>query len=471
MVTWEEPPAGVVESEALRVGCGAAGEPDRPELAAQMVRDGNVSYVCFDTLAERTLAGAQLRKAADPSAGYDVHLRARLGGLIGPALERGVRLMGNMGAANPEAAVEALTQEAGLAGVEEFTVATVTGDDLLERVRAGDVELDLWSPEDRIEEMLPRLVSANAYLGFEPILAALDGGADVVVTGRGADVAPYLAAIFHGHGWDLDDLQLRARAAVIGHMLECGRCVTGTCFAEPAYGRFTPDPANVSMPLAEVAADGSAVITKVPGTGGLITRPSCAEQLIHETGDPRAYLTPDVTLDISQVALEEVGTDRVRISGARGGPAPATLKVLLGVDEGVIAEGEVSFGGPGCVEKARQCAAIFGERIAAAGGPEELRSDLIGVDSVLGAASPDRPEPAEVRLRVAARYDAPEQAETFVMECQDFWWAPGLGAGGVTTSVRRVLGMHSASVVREAVEPAVSVRRRRPREEALDAAR
>jgi hypothetical protein len=146
--------------------------------------------------------------------------------------------------------------------------------------------------------------------------------------------------------------------------------------------------------------------------------------------------------------------------------------VLLGVDEGVIAEGEVSFGGPGCVEKARQCAAIFGARLAATGSsPEEVRSDLIGVDSVLGAASPERAEPAEVRLRVAARYDAPEQAEAFVMECQDFWWAPGLGAGGVTTSVRRVLGMHSASVVRAAVEPAVTVRRRRPREEVLDAAR
>jgi hypothetical protein len=461
-----------LDGEALRIGCGAAGEPDRPELAAQMVRDGDVSYVCFDTLAERTLAGAQLRKSADPGSGYDIHLRARLGGLIGPALERGVRLLGNMGAANPEGAVEALTEEAGLAGVEEVTVATVTGDDLLDRVRSGDVELDLWSPEDRIEELLPRLVSANAYLGFEPIYEALDAGADVVVTGRGADVAPYLAGLFHGHGWDLEDLQLRARAAVIGHMLECGRCVTGTCYAEPAYGRHTPDPANVSMPLAEVAADGSAVITKVPGTGGLITKPSCAEQLIHETGDPRAYMTPDVSLDISEVTLEEIGPDRVLIGGARGGPPPATLKVLLGVDEGVIAEGEVSFGGPGCVEKARQCAAIFGARLAATGSsPEEVRSDLIGVDSVLGAASPERAEPAEVRLRVAARYDAPEQAEAFVMECQDFWWAPGLGAGGVTTSVRRVLGMHSASVVRAAVEPAVTVRRRRPREEVLDAAR
>jgi Acyclic terpene utilisation family protein AtuA len=456
-----------------RVGCGSAGEPDRPSLALQMVLDGEVDYVCLDTLAERTLAGAQLRRARDPDTGYDIHLRARVGTVLAPAAASNIRIIGNMGSANPAAAARVLVEEAAAAKIEQLTMGVVYGDDILDAVRDGAIPIEFWNPADRLEDLLPDLVSANVYLGFEPILEALHAGADVIVTGRGVDIAPYMAVAFFDQGWDVEDLQMRARAAAIGHMLECGRCVTGTCYVEPAYGHFADDAANASNPLAEIQSDGSAVITKVPGTGGVVSRATCGEQLIHETGDPRRYLTPDVTLDTSQVTLEEVGPDRVRISGARGTAAPETLKVLVGVNEGWLVEGQVSFAGPGCVAKAREAGRIVEERVRSA-GVEAIASNqgLIGVDSVMGAASPEpREEPFEVRLRVAWKVRDQESAAAATLECQDFWWAPGLGAGGVTTNVAPVLAMHSASVSRGLVESRVEVKTHQPYREAAHAAR
>jgi hypothetical protein len=231
-------------------------------------------------------------------------------------------------------------------------------------------------------------------------------------------------------------------------------------YEEPAFGRYAPDPANVSLPLAEVAADGTAIISKVPGTGGLVTRGSCAQQLIHEVGDPSRYLTPDVTVDMTYVTLEETAPNQVRVAGARGSPPPDSLKVLLGVDEGWIVEGEASFAGIGAVAKARQAARIVGNRLRTGGfDPLDYRADLIGVDSVLGACTPPRPEPFEVRLRIAARVASEEETRAFAMECMDLWWAPGVGGGGVTTTTRPVLGMHAASVPRDRVPVTVDLMR------------
>jgi acyclic terpene utilization AtuA family protein len=429
----------------------------------QMVVEGGVDFVCFDTLAERTLAAAQQRRAADASAGYDVMLRDRFGPLLRPSLDQGIRLAGNMGAANPAAATLVLAEEAIIAGVDGLTIGTVTGDDILDHVLSGDLPIALWDRELKLSDLSNRLVSANAYLGFKPILEALDKGADVVVTGRGADVAPYMAATFHHFRWDLEDLQKLASAAMIGHLLECGRCVTGTCFEEPAFGRHTPDPADASLPIGEVSPDGDAVITKVPGTGGHVTRATCAEQLIHETNDPSRYLTPDVTLDLTRVRLEDQGGDRVLVSGARGTAPPDTYKVLLGVDEGWIAEGEVSFAGLGAVRKARMAARIVRERLDKARfAALDYREDIIGLDSVLGPASPvARDEPFDVRLRIACRVRTREETEVFSLECQDLWWAPGVGGGGVRTHARRVLGMRAASVPQQEVPVSVAISRER----------
>ena len=438
----------------LRLGCGAAGEPDRPAAALDVVLRGEVDFVCFDTLAERTLAGAQLRRVADPETGYDLFLRERVGALIAPARRRGVRLAGNMGAANPRAAARVLAEEASRAGEDSVTIGVVTGDDILAEVLEDELPLALWDQREDLAELRGRLVSANVYLGFRPLLEALDRGAEIVVTGRGADVAPYMAAAFHRWRWDVEDHDALARAAVIGHLLECGRCVTGACYAEPAFGRLTPDPANIGMPIGEVGADGSAVITKVPGSGGLVTRGTCAEQLIHEIGDPSCYLTPDVAVDMTRVTLEEVGVDRVLVRGARGGPPPSTYKVLLGVDDGWIAEGEVSFAGLGAATKARGAAAVIASRLARAGiSPLDYREDVIGADSVSGRRRRRAGSRSTCACGLPAACAHVSEVDAFEAECQDLWWAPGVGAGGVRTDARRVLGMYAASVPRELIEP------------------
>ena len=446
-----------IDEHVLRVGCASAGEPDRPDLALQMVEQGQVHYACFDTLAERTLAGAQLRKAADPSRGYDPLLRERVGAAIAPALQRGTRLAGNMGGANPRAAARILLEHAASASVDDVTIGVVTGDDVLEAVRAGDLPVRLWDTSLDLHDLSPRLLSANAYLGFLPILQAFAGGADIVVTGRGADVAPFMAAMFHYWGWPVDDLSKRASAAVVGHLLECGRWVTGGAYEEPAYGRFTPDPGRLSLPLAEVDEDGSAVITKVPGTGGLVTRVTCAAQLMHEIGDPSRYLTPDVTLDMTAVRFDGVGPDRVRVTGGRGTPPPESYKVLLGVYEGWIATGEASFAGPGAIEKAESSARLIEQRLRAIGlEPRDFRADLIGVNSVLSAATPPREEPFEVRLRMVCRLASAAETEAFAQECQDLWFLPAIGAGGVRSHAQPVLAMVAASVPQSEVPVEVS---------------
>ena len=249
---------------------------------------------------------------------------------------------------------------------------------------------------------------------------------------------------------------------MIGHLLECGRWVTGGGYAEPAFGRETPDPAGLSLPLAEVDADGGAVITKLPGTGGLVSTATCSLQLIHEINDPARYLTPDVSVDVRDVTFTQVGPDRVRVEGARGTPPPPTLKVLLGVDEGWYAEGEVSFAGPAAVTKAEQSARLFCERLAAVGcKPEELRTDLIGVNSVLGAATPAHPDPYEVRLRIAGRLLDEDAVALFLEECNDLWNVPAIGAAGVRASARPLLAMVPASLPREHVAPRVDVTRQR----------
>lgn len=444
--------------EVLRIGCGAAGEPDRPALARQLINEGDVRFACFDTLAERTLAAAQLRRAADPDTGYDLFLHERIAMLLEPAHRRGTTLLGNMGAANPVAAGRVLLGHAHASGLDDFRIAVVTGDDVFVSVRDGDLPLTLWDPADDLDELRSRLVSANVYLGLDPILEALEHRADVVVTGRGVDVAPYMAALVHHFGWDREDYAMLGRAAAIGHLLECGRCVTGTCFEEPAFGRRVVDPGRVSMPICEVDADGTAILTKVENTGGQVSRATCGEQLLHEIGDPARYLTPDVTLDLSRVRLEEVGLDRVRVTGARGGPPPDTYKVLLGVDHGWIAEGEVSFAGLGAVEKARGVAKIVRGRLQESGvNLLDYREDVIGLDSVLGPATPPGGDPFDVRLRIACRVSTRDETAAFVNECQDLWWAPGVGGGGVRTAQHPVLGMHAASIARTDVTSHVVV--------------
>jgi hypothetical protein len=428
----------------------------------QMLRDGDVRYIAFDNLAERSLALAQLRRLADPREGYATLTRARMGPLLAPARAAGVRMAGNFGAANVDRAAEILHEEAIASGLSGYRVAAVTGDDVLELVLSGDLPFEFWELEGGGVEALPgEVVSANAYLGAAPIIRGFELGADVVVTGRCADFSPYIASIAHHFGWSLDDHALIAGAAAIGHLLECGRYVTGGSHADPFYGKDVPDLADLGLPLAEARADGSGVITKPPGTGGMVTTATCKEQLLYEVHDPSRYLSPDVTLDMSQIRLRQDGADRVEVTGARGGPPPDTYKVVVGVLQGWVCEGEISFSGPGCVEKGRMCVDIVRRSIEREGiDVEAFQSNLIGVDSMPHPRNTAAPgEPPEIRVRMAGRSPHRSSAEALQHEFESLWFGP-VGGGGNRSLIRQAIGVYSTLVPRDRVPVSVRVTER-----------
>ncbi len=418
----------------FRIGCGAGYSGDRIEPAVELVERGDLDAIVFECLAERTIALAQQARAADPGAGFDPRLEERMDAVLAKAHARGVRIITNMGAANPAAAaarVRALAERAGLRGL---TIALVTGDD----VRA------LVTDETNV-------VSANAYLGAEPIVEALRHGADVVITGRVADPSLFLAPIAVHHGWPLADWTLAGRGTLVGHLLECAGQVTGGYFADPGV-KDVRDLARLGFPIAEVDADGSAVITKVPGSGGQVTAATCKEQLLYEIHDPAAYVTPDVVADFSEVRVSDLGNDRVRVDGASGRERPATLKVSVGQFDGWIGEGQISYAGPGAVARGRLAGEIVRDRLQLIGvTPLELRVDLIGQDALHATLLDRVSNPYEIRLRVAARTASAADAWRVAREVESLYTNGPAAGGGASTSARQVLAMRSTLVPRDRV--------------------
>jgi Acyclic terpene utilisation family protein AtuA len=440
----------------IRIGCGAGYAGDRIEPAVELAEQGRLDYLVFECLAERTIALAQLRKAHDPDAGHDPLLAERMRAVLPACAATGVTIVTNMGAANPVAAaavVRAVARELGLAGLP---VAAITGDDVLDVVAGGGFAIEETGAP--VESLGAALVSANAYIGASPIVDALGQGARVVVTGRAADPSLFVGPIRHAFGWTADDWPLLGRATAVGHLLECAGQVTGGYFADP--GRTdVAGLARLGFPIAEVASDGGAVVTKVSGTGGAVTVATCSEQLLYEIGDPAAYVTPDVVADFSNVRLALDGVNRVRVAGATGHPAPATLKVALGHRDGFIGEGQISYGGSGAAARARLAGTIVEERLRLIGvRPEAVRCDLIGLDALYGAARSSRhPEPYEVRLRVAARTRTRGEADRIGREVEALYTNGPYGGGGATATTRDVLAIASTYVPRARVTCRVSL--------------
>lgn len=423
----------------VRIGAGAGFSGDRIEPAVDLAERGALDFLVFECLAERTIALAQQAKLADPRAGYDTMLERRMRAVLSPCRRNGTRIVTNMGAANPVAGAEAVRRVARELGLTGLKVAAVTGDDVLDRV--GGLHLDEVACTGAA--LGDRLVSANAYTGAAGIVAALDAGADVVICGRASDPALFLAALVHSFGWAMDDWTRLGRGTLIGHLLECAAQVTGGYFADPGL-KDVPDLARIGFPLAEVDADGNAVITKLPGTGGMVTRATCTEQLLYEIHDPAAYLQPDVVADFTGVAFEQVGPDRVAVTGGAGHPATGSLKVAAGYRDGWIGEGQISYAGPGCLARGRLAIDIVGARLAPHGGEiDEHRGELIGYDSVSGAVTRDRPEPPEIRMRYAARCRTRDTAARVAEEVEGLYLCGPSGGGGVTGRIREVIGIAS----------------------------
>ncbi|MET3630961.1 hypothetical protein ABIC51_005809 [Burkholderia sp. 572] len=439
----------------VRIGAGAGYSGDRIEPAVELAEHGQLDYLVFECLAERTIAIAQQARRQDPSLGYDPLLDARMRAVLPVAVPKGVRIVSNMGAANPRAAARRTARIAQSLGVAGLKVAAVEGDDVLDVVLRGAFRFE--ESGDDVAAYRDRIVSANAYLGAAPIVDALAAGADVVLTGRVADPSLFAAPLIHAFGWRMDDWDTLGAATVVGHLLECAGQVTGGYFADPGY-KDVPNLARLGFPIGEVAADGSVVITKVPHAGGRVSAATCKEQLLYEIHDPARYLQPDVVADFTHVAVAEEAADRVRVTGGRGTARPDTLKVSVAYVDGWIGEGQISYGGPGALERARLALGIVRERLALTGvAATELRFDLIGVDALYGDATPAvRGEPAEVRVRVAGRAASADEAARIGNEVETLYTNGPAGGGGAFKSTREVIAVQSVLLPRAAVTPSFS---------------
>ena len=435
--------------KALRIGCGAGYSGDRLDPAVELAEKGSLDYLVFECLAERTIALAQLCRLRNPDSGFDPLLPERMRAVLPICHKNGTRVITNMGAANPEGAARATVAIATELGLSGLKVATVLGDDVLSLIRNEGYRLDNISEE--------AIVSANAYLGVGPILEALGSGADVVITGRTSDPALFLAPMMHEFGWRKDDWQTLGQGTVIGHLLECAGQITGGYFADPSSNKHVPNLACLGFPLAEVQQDGTTVITKVPGSGGMLTRHTCLEQLLYEVQDPAAYITPDVIADFSTVALEEDGPDRVRVSGGVGKNAPADFKVSVGYRNGFVGEGEISYAGSGALARARLAQEILEERLAWIGF-EESECSFIGINSIHGPLSPvPQQEPYEVRLRIAARSRSLADAQRVFREVEALYTNGPAGGGGATGYAREIIAMENLLLPRSLVRTQIRV--------------
>jgi len=428
---------------------------DRIDPAQALAERGALDVLVFECLAERTIALAQLRRSHDPRHGYDPLLEERLRAVLPACVRQGVTVISNMGAAHPEAAGAAVLKVARELGLPRLRVAVVTGDDVLPWIAANDVPL-MDSPQ-RVSDFGDRLISANAYLGADALLPALASGADVVITGRVADPALFLAPLMQHFGWRADDWPRLGFGVLVGHLLECAGQVSGGYIADP--GHFdVPGLHDLGFPLAEVKPDGSAVITKLDGTGGRVDRLTCTAQLLYEIEDPARYLQPDVVADFSGVQLREVGKDRVEVRGASGTPRPSHLKATLGYRDGFIGEGQISYAGPGAVARGQLALELLQHRIDRLGWrTHEHRAELIGVNAMHGAALGGDRTPYEVRVRLAVRCTSRAQAERVGQEVEALYLNGPAAGGGVTQSVREVIAAASALVPRAAVRPAVQL--------------
>ena len=439
----------------IRMGAGAGYSGDRIEPAVELAERGELDYLVFECLGERTVALAQQARLKDPTQGYDALLAERMRAVLPLCAKNRVRIVTNMGAANPLGAAEKVREIARSLGVRGLKVAAVTGDDVLDAVRAGDFRIEETGGSSR--ELGNRIVSANAYLGAAPIAEALSGGADIVVTGRVGDPALYLGPLVHEFGWALDDWEMLGRGTVAGHLLECAGQVTGGYFADPGV-KDVAGLGRLGFPIGIVGQDGSLVVTKVEGSGGAVTEATCKEQLLYEVHDPAQYFQPDVVADFSRVRVREIGPDRVQVEGGTGHPKTGLLKTSVSYVDSFVGEGQISYAGPGAVRRGRLALEIVRERLALAGvAMSETRFDLLGVDSLHGETRSAASDPYEVRIRVVGRTDSLAEAVRIGNEVETLYTNGPAGGGGATKSAREIVAILSVLVPEGLTSPAVTM--------------
>lgn len=449
--------------KTVRIANGQGFWGDNVDAPLELVRGGPVDYLGMDYLAEVTLSIMMRQKLKNPAAGYATDFIDFVRRALPELVAKRVKVVTNAGGLNPKACRAKIFEVARELGIRGLKVGVVEGDDLLARlpelVASGHRLANMDSGEP-IEPVLPRVTSANAYIGARPVAAALAGGAQIVLCGRVTDTALALGPLVHEFGWAADDWDRLAAGTIVGHILECGAQATG--------GNFTrwweiPDLANVGYPVAEVTEDGSFTVTKHPGTGGSVTVDTVSEQLVYEMGDPESYITPDVTADFTSIRLDQREPDRVRVSGIRGRARTPFLKISASYLDGWKATGQVTVSGPRALDKARLAAEIVWKRLERAGvtfADADRREEYLGVAACLPGILAPPAAPPEVVLRLAVRDADRGKVERFGKEIAPLVTAgpPGVtGFAGGRPKPQEVVAYWPALLAREEVEPRLEV--------------
>ncbi len=435
--------------EKLRIGCGAGFSGDRLEPALILTEQANLDYLILECLAERTIALAQKRKQTDPNQGFDVLLERRITGLLPLLLKNKTRLITNMGAANPLAGAKKILEIA--KGLDlKVKVAVVLGDDVFEQIRGTEFSIEGNLPLNSYG----KLVSANAYLGAEAILPALQSDATIILTGRVADPSLFLAPMIYEFGWDREDFEKMGQGTVIGHLLECAGQITGGYFADPIT-KPVPNMDILGHPFVEVSSDGTGVISKVAETGGMITLQTSKEQLFYEVLDPYQYITPDVVADFSKVVLTQIEKDKIHVTGGRGAVKPDSIKVSVGYQGGWIGEGEISYAGANALERAKLAGDIIRKRIGA--NYKDFKVDYIGLNSLHGSELSKNTQPYEIRLRVVGKAMDKSLALLIGEEVEALYTNGPAGGGGARKYVNEVIGVVSILMARNQIKTQVEI--------------
>ena len=450
-------------SRVVRVASGQGFWGDWLEAPRRQVEGGQVDYLMLDYLAEVTMSILQKQKERDPRMGYARDFIGAMESVFPAVAERGVKVIANAGGVNPVACAEALLDAASTHGVRgKIRIGVVTGDDILARLdelMAAGHELKNMDTGEPLSTIRDRVMSANAYIGSDPIVEALALGANVVVIGRSTDTALTMAPLRHEFGWAADDWNKMASGIIAGHILECGaQSSGGNCMHE---WRTIPDLANVGYPIAEASSDGTFVITKHKGTGGRVSVPSVSEQLVYEMGDPHAYITPDVVADFTSIRLAPDGENRVRVHGITGGPPTPFLKVSIAYRAGYKAVGSLVYSWPDAMEKAQMADRILRERLDNLGLKfDQVLTEFVGATATHGPLAGDGHDVPEVMFRIGVRGEDRAAVERFTREIVPLVLngPPSVtGFAGGRPKVEEIVAYWPALLDKRAVSTAVSI--------------
>ena len=444
------------------IGCGAGFSGDRFDASLPIVKEfkkiNAPKYLMFEVLAERTLAIAQQFRLKNPEEGYSPFLDSYIGPILDDCLENDIKIISNIGAANPIGAAKRIIEISKKQNTRKPKIGVVVGDDLLEYM--SDAEI-LDSPTmEGLNFSNNNITAANVYLGAQPIADALAKDVDIVIVGRTVDSALALGPLIYEYGWKQKDLDLLGSGTICGHLLECGAQVTGAYFADPGF-KDVPNLANVGFPIAEFSDDGSFVITKPEGTGGLVSKATITEQLLYETHDPSNYLVPDVTADMSNLNLESDGENRVFVRGGKGKKSPEKLKATICCDNGFMGEAEISYAGPNALARAKLAGDVISERIQILGLQGQIRVEIIGAGSVHFSidekSSYNLPENGDYRVRTSAIYPQKYQAQQMVDEVMSLYCCGPAAGGGGRGYVTPQSSTASILVDRSIVDPNIKI--------------